>query len=206
MAYFYRSSFFTSFNNNSGHVKYFLNSFKAWDDSPLFPIFIDENYWFNKMNQWRDGLFADKEEVILLGTALDGDEDQTITQNGNSYIKGKPITDQYALNQAQKLLIEKWKVQNLSGIDVHEILRYYFSWDSENKRMRGDDKATKMRVFNKKIVNTNLSKKSIEDVLDICERLKIELREQFPDCLFFPEFLKTLLQLLGQADLLAHQV
>jgi hypothetical protein len=70
-------------------------------------------------------------------------------------------------------LLEKWKVQNLAGIDVHEILRYYFSWDSENKRMRGDDKATKMRVYNKKIVNTNLSKESIENVLDICERLKL---------------------------------
>ena len=188
-------------------VTEFLESFKSWDDSPLFPIFIDENYWFNKMNQWKDGLFADKEEVILLGTALDGnDVDQTVNQNGNSYIKGKPITDQYALNQAQKLLIEKWKVQNLAGIDVHEILRYYFSWDSENKRMRGDDKATKMRVFNKKIVNTNLSKKSIEDVLDVCERLKLQLRKQFPDCLFFPEFtvsaqLEDGRSILGRIDL-----
>ena len=26
-------------------VTTFLESFKAWDDSPLFPIFVDENYW-----------------------------------------------------------------------------------------------------------------------------------------------------------------
>jgi hypothetical protein len=60
----------------------------------------------------------------------------------------------------------------LAGIDVHEILRYYFSWDSEKKRMRGDDNAIIMRAYNKKIVNTNLSKDSIKNVLEICERLK----------------------------------
>jgi hypothetical protein len=50
-----------------------LESFKAWDDSPLFPIFIDDNYWFNKRNQWKDGLYADEDETILLGTALNGE-------------------------------------------------------------------------------------------------------------------------------------
>jgi hypothetical protein len=39
--------------------------------------------------------------------------------------------------------------------------------------MRGDDNATIMRAYNKKIVNTNLSKESIKNVLDICERLKL---------------------------------
>jgi hypothetical protein len=73
-------------------VTTFLESFRAWDDSPLFPIFIDENYWFNKMNQWKDGLYSDEDEIKLLGTALDGDF-ETITQNGNTYVKGKPVFD-----------------------------------------------------------------------------------------------------------------
>ena len=38
-------------------VTEFLESFKAWDDSPLFPIFVDENYWHNKMNQWIQIIF-----------------------------------------------------------------------------------------------------------------------------------------------------
>jgi hypothetical protein len=96
---------------------------------------VDENYWFNKMNQWRDGLYADEDEAKLLGIELIG---ETVDQNGNTYVKGKEITDQNTLNHFQKLLTEKWKVQNLAGIDVHEILRYYFSYDSDKKRMRGD--------------------------------------------------------------------
>ena len=76
-------------------VTEFLESFKAWDDSPLFPIFVDENYWFNKMNQWRDGLYADEDEAKLLGIELTG---ETIDQNGNTYVKGRQITDQNTLN------------------------------------------------------------------------------------------------------------
>lgn len=186
-------------------VTEFLESFKAWDDSPLFPIFVDENYWFNKMNQWRDGLYADEDEAKLLGIELTG---ETIDQNGNTYVKGKQITDQNTLNHFQKLLTEKWKVQNLAGIDVHEVLRYYFSWDSEKRRMRGDQdpKVVLMQATNKKIVNTNLSTENIKDVLDICNRLKTSLREQFPNCSFWPEFtVSTELEdgrsILGRIDL-----
>jgi len=106
------------------------------------------------------------------------------------------------------LLTEKWKVQNLAGIDVHEILRYYFSWDSDKKRMRGDQdpKVLAMQLANPKIVNTNLSKEHIKEVLDICNRLKETLREQFPNCSFWPEFtVSTELEdgrsILGRIDL-----
>lgn len=187
-------------------VTEFLESFKAWDDSPLFPIFVDENYWFNKMNQWRDGLFADEEETILLGTQLNG---ESFTQNGNTYVKGKPITEQNVLNQAQKLLLEKWKVQNLAGIDVHEVLRYYFSQSKSKKgSINGDQefKTQMMQATNKNIVNTNLSKENIKEVLEICARLKESLRNQYPNCLFFPEFtVSTTLEdgrdILGRIDL-----
>ena len=189
-------------------VTEFLDSFKSWDDSPLFPIFIDENYWYNKMNQWKDGLYADEDEVILLGTKLDGEEFQTVNQNGNTYVKGKRITDQSTLQHFQKLLTEKWKVQNLAGIDVHEVLRYYFSWDSKKKQMRGDQNPNilMMQMTNKRIVNTNLSKESIGEILAICDRLKNTLREQFPDCSFWPEFtVSTQLEdgrsILGRIDL-----
>jgi hypothetical protein len=40
----------------------------------LFPIFVDENYWHNKMNQWKDGLYADVEETVLLGTEESGEQ------------------------------------------------------------------------------------------------------------------------------------
>ena len=186
-------------------VTTFLESFKAWDDSPLFPIFVDENYWYNKMNQWKDGLFADEAETALLGTTLNG---ETVNQDGNIYIKGKPITDKNALNKAQQLLTEKWQVQNLAGINVHEILRYYFSWDSKKKRIRGDQdyNTLLMQASNKKIVNTNLSTENIKDVLEICHHLKTSLREQFPDCSFWPEFtVSTELEdgrsILGRIDL-----
>jgi hypothetical protein len=59
------------------------------------------------MNQWKDGLFADEAETTLLGTTLNG---ETVNQDGNVYIKGKPITDKNALNKAQQLLTEKWQV------------------------------------------------------------------------------------------------
>ena len=186
-------------------VTTFLESFKAWDDSPLFPIFVDDNYWFNKRNQWKDGLYADEDETILLGTALNG---ETYNQNGNIYVKGKPITDENTLNTFQKLLTEKWKVQNLAGIDVHEVLRYYFTYNKQTKTINGDQNINtlRMQVNNKKIVNTNLSKESIEQVLVICERLKNLLREQYPDCSFWPEFtISTELEdgrsILGRIDL-----
>lgn len=186
-------------------VTEFLESFKAWDDSPLFPIFVDENYWHNKMNQWKDGLYADVEETILLGTEESGEQ---FTQNGNSYIKGKPITDLNVLKSAQKLLTEKWKVQNLAGIDVHEILRYYFSQTKNKKGINGDQdiKVQIMQATNKNLVNTDLSKESIKEVLAICERLKTTLRKQFPGCSFFPEFtVSTELEdgrsILGRIDL-----
>ena len=186
-------------------VTTFLESFKAWDDSPLFPIFVDENYWFNKKNQWKDGLYADEDETILLGTVLNG---ETYNQNGTIYVKGKPITDENTLNNFQKLLTEKWKVQNLAGIDVHEVLRYYFSWDSKNKRIRGDQSIDKLfnQITNLKVIKVNLSKEHIRNVLDICERLKNSLREQFPDCSFWPEFtVSTELEdgrsILGRIDL-----
>lgn len=189
-------------------VTEFLNSFKAWDDSPLFPIFIDENFWFNKMNQWKDGLFADEEELILLGTKLDDPTQETsITQNGNVYVKGKPITDQNVLNEAQKLLIEKWKVQNLAGIDVHEVLRYYFSQDENKKQIRGEqDHDSLVKQITRKKLVPNLSEESVRQVLLICEHLKTTLREQFPDCSFWPEFtISTQLDdgrsILGRIDL-----
>lgn len=168
-------------------VTAFLNSFKAWDDSPLFPIFVDENYWFNKMNQWKDGLYADEDEAKLLGIELTG---ETIDQNGNTYVKGRQITDQNTLNHFQKLLTEKWKVQNLAGIDVHEVLRYYFSWDSKHERMRGDQDINKIfnQINNLKNIKVNLSPEHIRNVLEICERLKLSLRDQFKNCSFWPEF------------------
>ena len=186
-------------------VTEFLDSFKAWDDSPLFPIFVDENYWFNKMNQWRDGLYADEDEAKLLGIELLG---ETVDQNNNVYVKGKEITDQNTLNHFQKILTEKWKVQNLAGIDVHEILRYYFSYDSSTKKIKGDQNPEILlkQATDKKIVNTNLSVENIKNVLDVCERLKISLREQFPNCSFWPEFtvstdLEDGRSILGRIDL-----
>mgnify|MGYP003418047682 CR=1 FL=1 len=63
-----------------------------------------------------------------------------------------------------------------------------------------------MQATNKKIVNTNLSTENIKDVLDICNRLKTSLREQFPNCSFWPEFtVSTELEdgrsILGRIDL-----
>lgn len=184
-------------------VTTFLESFRAWDDSPLFPIFIDENYWFNKMNQWKDGLYSDEDEIKLLGTALDEDF-ETITQNGNTYVKGKPVSDQNVLNNFQKLLTEKWKVQNLAGIEVHSVLQHYFSYDSKNKKIKGDDSHENILKHLKN--NINLSEDNIKDVLKICDNLKKTLREQFPDCYFFPEFtVSTELEdgrsILGRIDL-----
>ena len=189
-------------------VTTFLESFKAWDDSPLFPIFVDENYWFNKMNQWKDGLYADEDEIKLLGTKLDGDF-EVINQNGNTYVKGKPISDQNTLNNFQKLLTEKWKVQNLAGIEVHSVLQYYFS---QNKKIKGINGDQPIDVMLKELTNKNsnnyinLSENNIKDVLKICDRLKKSLREQFPDCLFFPEFtvsaeLEDGRSILGRIDL-----
>lgn len=187
----------------------FLNSFKSWDDSPLFPIFVDDNYWFNKKNQWKDGLYADEDEIKLLGAELEGESStQTINHNGNTYIKGKPITDEQVFRHSQELLTEKWKVQNLTGIDVHEVLRYYFSYDNKKKSIQGDQNLDLLieKATDKKIVNTNLSKENIIEVLTICERLKNELRKQFPDCIFFPEYtinaqLEDGRSILGRIDL-----
>ena len=185
-------------------VTTFLESFKAWDDSPLFPIFVDENYWHNKMNQWKDGLFADVEETILLGTQ---ENNEQFTQNGNTYIKGKPITDLNVLKSAQKLLTEKWKVQNLAGIDTHEVLRYYFSYDSKGK-IKGDQDVEKLlnQICNLKVIKIDLSREHVRNVLAVCERLKTTLRNQFPECSFFPEFtvsakLEDDRSILGRIDL-----
>jgi hypothetical protein len=54
--------------------------------------------------------------------------------------------------------------------------------------------------------NINLSENNIKDVLKICDNLKKTLREQFPDCYFFPEFtVSTELEdgrsILGRIDL-----
>lgn len=170
----------------------FLESIKTEDSSgtqhPLFPIFMEENYWRQKKSDWFAGKWASVEEL-----------------NEVCSILGVQTIDKLETNEQFKILRDaytnKWEAQAKHGNTIHEVMQVFFSRTEGklNAFMSKEDLTQKIQQhfddlkaelgeeqFN--ATYGKLSTKHLEQMLDYAKRFKRDLEKRFGSNLtYMPE-------------------
>lgn len=149
-------------------VNSFLSRYTDSEGHPLFPIFIEENYWAIRRGFWNRGEFNEDEIELFFP---DGNV-KTITENYDYY---------------RKLMEEKWENQCLYGDAIHAVFEQYFKNEDgygnlQNKTFTKKD-GTKIKFSD--LMNESKYQEARDKAIQIKEALISKLGD---DLTFYPEF------------------
>lgn len=158
--------------------------------TPLFPIFIADEYWSRRFEQLRHFKTSRAKNEIkdydIPFIYEESDEnDPEATKVGNKYYHTADITDETELNKIRERMTKTWEQQSKYGTAVHNIAKYYFL--ASEKTRQNDD------IF--EAIRSQLSSEDLkylpdgvlQKMVQYCRVLEADLKERFPKCKIFPE-------------------
>lgn len=124
----------------------------------LFPEFIIENYFKSRRNEWKQGIFSDKEIDIL----FDG---QTPPKNTS-----KEMRDSY-----EQEILKMWEEQANIGTELHKGLQFYFSDDAQGHHNRNLTNELLFRKLRNLLDKDYINNDQIDQLIRYCRGLQEHL-------------------------------
>ena len=166
-------------------VTSYLASYLREDESPLFPIFREEEYWKRRRLYWADenqdinedydaktgkGVYTKEERQLIFG---DGPVRRLTPEEMDIW---------------QKIITEKWQQQGEMGSELHHVLEMYFTKYNGvyNFVKFKDNREGLIKLIQR---NINVKPEIINQTLDFAEKLRQSITEKLGDkeLEFYPE-------------------
>ena len=163
-------------------------------EHPLFPIFIEDNYWNGPNNsggqleKYRQGKYDDPKVAVQIPFVED-----LIPKVGGQL---QPVTDSNTLQKIRKRMTDVWKQQALCGDLVHAILSDFYKSKTNNGRSFCTLSESELKQAFKRKVGEDFYKKYqdyisdslIDSMVEQAQKIDKEIREKYgEDCMILSE-------------------
>lgn len=162
-------------------------------EHPLFPIFIEDNYWNGPNNsggqleKYRQGKYADPKVAVQIPFVND-----LIPKIGDQL---QPVTDSATLQKIRERMTDVWKQQALCGDLVHAILSDFYKSKDNGKRFCNLTENELKEAFKKKVqgefykkYQDYISDSLIDSMVEQARKIDKEIRDKYgDDCMILSE-------------------
>lgn len=143
-------------------ITHFLKGVRSiLTDRLLMPEFIMDNYFNERIAEWKQGKFKKDEEDLLF-------------PDGN---KPSIITDEM-LDSFRSQIVDMWEAQAKLGSEIHKGCQIYFS-GKDGKQYRNLPKEDLIKLLRERLDKILISDKNIEQIYEYCSNLHQALRRKY---------------------------